>query len=60
MRSVIGRPADCILISGDIAYGGQDSEYEFAYHWLERDRFRLTHFRVILKRESPSKHLIRA
>jgi 3',5'-cyclic AMP phosphodiesterase CpdA len=36
MRSLIGRPADCILISGDIAYGGQDAEYEFAYRWLEQ------------------------
>jgi Calcineurin-like phosphoesterase/GTPase-associated adaptor domain len=37
MRSLIGRPADCILISGDIAYGGQEAEYEFAYRWLEQE-----------------------
>ena len=36
MRSLIGRPADCILISGDIAFGGQDAEYEFAFRWLEQ------------------------
>jgi len=37
MRSTIGRPADCILISGDIAYAGLAAEYDFAYSWLEQD-----------------------
>ena len=35
MRSVIGRPADYILISGDIAFAGLEAEYDFAYRWLE-------------------------
>jgi 3',5'-cyclic AMP phosphodiesterase CpdA len=31
MRATIGRPADRILISGDIAFSGQEAEYDFAY-----------------------------
>lgn len=34
MRQEIGRPADAILISGDIAYAGAKAEYEYAYDWL--------------------------
>jgi predicted phosphodiesterase len=37
MRTTIGRPADYILISGDIAFAGQEAEYDFAYRWLEQD-----------------------
>lgn len=37
MRSAIGRPADYILISGDIAFSGQEIEYDFAYRWLEQE-----------------------
>lgn len=37
MRTTIGRPADYILISGDIAFAGQEAEYDFAYRWLEHD-----------------------
>ena len=37
MRSTIGRPASCILISGDIAYAGLAAEYDFAHRWLEQD-----------------------
>ena len=37
MRSTIGRPADCMLISGDIAFAGLEAEYNFAYRWLEKD-----------------------
>jgi len=37
MRATIGRSADCILISGDIAFAGQEAEYDFAYRWLERE-----------------------
>ncbi len=35
MREKIGRDVDAILISGDIAYHGQQHEYEFAAKWLE-------------------------
>jgi hypothetical protein len=35
MRREIGRSADGILISGDIAYAGAKREYEFAYEWLK-------------------------
>lgn len=36
MRAQIGKPADGILLSGDIAFAGKPAEYEFAYDWLER------------------------
>lgn len=35
MRAKIGRPADAILISGDIAYAGAQDEYQFATDWLK-------------------------
>jgi hypothetical protein len=35
MRNEIGRPADVILLTGDIAFAGRAEEYEFAYKWLE-------------------------
>lgn len=35
MRKTLGRPADAILISGDIAFGGGEVEYDFAYKWLD-------------------------
>ncbi|MFN3171234.1 MAG: metallophosphoesterase [Hyphomicrobiales bacterium] len=35
MREKIGRPADAILISGDIAFAGAQEEYEFAANWLK-------------------------
>lgn len=35
MRQEIGRSADAILISGDIAYAGGKTEYEYAYDWLK-------------------------
>lgn len=35
MRREIGRPADGILISGDIAFAGAADEYKFAYEWLK-------------------------
>jgi hypothetical protein len=31
----VGTPPDAILISGDIAYGGEEEEYAFARTWLE-------------------------
>ena len=34
MRSKIGRPADAILITGDIAFAGAQDEYQFATDWL--------------------------
>ncbi|MGR3481670.1 metallophosphoesterase [Salipiger marinus] len=34
MRAKIGRPADAVLISGDIAFAGAQDEYEFATAWL--------------------------
>lgn len=34
MRAEMGRPIDAILISGDIAYHGWQTEYEFALTWL--------------------------
>lgn len=34
MRTKIGRPADAILISGDVAYAGAQEEYQFATDWL--------------------------
>ncbi|ARQ58952.1 calcineurin-like phosphoesterase domain-containing protein [Rhizobium sp. Kim5] len=37
MREKIGRDVDAILISGDIAYHGQQFEYEYAAKWLEED-----------------------
>jgi predicted phosphodiesterase len=36
MRRRIGKPADAILISGDIAAAGKRSEYEIASEWLEQ------------------------
>lgn len=35
MRAKIGRPADAILISGDIAFAGEKDEYQFATDWLK-------------------------
>ncbi len=35
MRANIGRPADAILISGDIAFAGAQDEYQFATDWLK-------------------------
>jgi hypothetical protein len=35
MREEIGRPADAILLTGDIAFAGRAEEYDFAYKWLE-------------------------
>ena len=35
MREKIGRPADAILISGDIAFAGEQDEYQFATDWLK-------------------------
>lgn len=35
MRIEIGRPANGILLSGDIAFAGRAEEYAFAYKWLE-------------------------
>jgi predicted phosphodiesterase len=37
MRAKIGKDVDAIFISGDIAYHGQKSEYEFAAEWLENE-----------------------
>lgn len=37
MRVQIGRPADGILLSGDIAFAGKAAEYDFAYTWLETE-----------------------
>jgi hypothetical protein len=35
MRERIGKSADCILLSGDIAFGGKAHEYDFAFRWLK-------------------------
>jgi 3',5'-cyclic AMP phosphodiesterase CpdA len=35
MRKEIGKPADGILLTGDIAFAGRAEEYGFAYKWLE-------------------------
>lgn len=35
MRAEIGRAADSILLTGDIAFAGRSEEYNFAYKWLE-------------------------
>ncbi|WP_181174307.1 metallophosphoesterase [Mesorhizobium sp. B2-3-11] len=35
MRTEIGRPADGILLTGDVAFAGGTEEYAFAYKWLE-------------------------
>jgi len=35
MREKIGRPADAVLISGDIAFAGAEDEYQFATDWLK-------------------------
>ncbi|MDB5555347.1 MAG: calcineurin-like phosphoesterase protein [Rhizobium sp.] len=35
MRREIGRPANGILLTGDIAFAGKAEEYDFAYKWLE-------------------------
>ena len=35
MRNEIGRRADCILLTGDVAFAGRAEEYAFAYKWLE-------------------------
>lgn len=37
MRERIGRPADGVLLSGDIAFAGKAAEYDFAYQWLENE-----------------------
>ena len=37
MRARIGRPADGILLSGDIAFAGKAAEYDYAYAWLENE-----------------------
>lgn len=37
MRAKIGQDVDAILISGDIAYHGHQSEYDFAAKWLEEE-----------------------
>ncbi|WP_136621697.1 MULTISPECIES: metallophosphoesterase [Mesorhizobium] len=37
MRQRIERPADGVLLSGDIAYAGKAVEYDFAYRWLENE-----------------------
>ena len=35
MRKEIGRSADGILLTGDVAFAGHAEEYAFAYKWLE-------------------------
>lgn len=35
MQNDIGRHADGVLLTGDIAFGGRAEEYAFAYKWLE-------------------------
>ncbi|WFU23634.1 metallophosphoesterase [Bradyrhizobium sp. CB1717] len=35
MRMDIGKPADGIWLTGDVAFAGQAEEYDFAYRWLE-------------------------
>src|SRR5437762_5013838 len=35
MRNEIGRRADGVLLTGDIAFAGRAEEYVFAYKWLE-------------------------
>jgi predicted phosphodiesterase len=35
MRRKIGRPANGILVTGDIAFAGLAAEYDFAFKWLE-------------------------
>ncbi|MBR1154619.1 metallophosphoesterase [Bradyrhizobium sp. JYMT SZCCT0428] len=35
MRAEIGRPAQGIWLTGDVAFAGQAEEYDFAYRWLE-------------------------
>lgn len=37
MRSRIGRAVDGVLVTGDIAFAGKSTEYDFAYHWLENE-----------------------
>src|SRR5262245_5137561 len=37
MRGQLGIAADGVLISGDVAFAGKASEYEFAYKWLETE-----------------------
>jgi 3',5'-cyclic AMP phosphodiesterase CpdA len=37
MRERIGKAADGILLSGDIAFAGKAKEYEFALKWLETE-----------------------
>jgi predicted phosphodiesterase len=37
MRKRIGRPADGVLLSGDVASAGKAVEYDFAYRWLESE-----------------------
>ena len=37
MRERIGRPADGVLLSGDVAFAGKAAEYDFAYRWLENE-----------------------
>ena len=37
MRQVIGRAADGILLTGDIAFAGHPGEYDFASRWLEEE-----------------------
>jgi hypothetical protein len=35
MRAEIGRPAEGIWLTGDVAFAGRAEEYDFAYRWLE-------------------------
>ncbi|MFD1987436.1 metallophosphoesterase [Mesorhizobium newzealandense] len=35
IRKEIGKPADGVLLTGDIAFAGHPAEYDFAYQWLE-------------------------
>jgi predicted phosphodiesterase len=37
MRTEIGRPANGIILTGDIAFAGKAVEYDFAYKWLEEE-----------------------
>jgi len=37
MREEIGRTANGILLTGDVAYAGKSTEYDFAYSWLEQE-----------------------
>lgn len=37
MQNWIGRPANGVLLSGDVAFAGHPDEYDFAYRWLEEE-----------------------